>query len=297
MRLRNPAQQTIAELALKYGKLFEVSEKIEDTVTARYRYDEEVRLLEAARGGNVETFSVDGNANRISHSAVAGAWTYNAADQLITRGTNSYEYDLAGNLTKRTDSSSSGAAREMRFVYDAFSRLAEVRDATNALIARYIYDPFDRRLWKDVSLISPGVGGGASTRTVFFHSAEGLLAEADAAGQLTRSYGWRSDQYFGTEPLFIRTRQGANWSTGYYHHDQLGTPIRVTDASGAITWKADVNVFGQASIDGARHLRITCASRASTTTAKPDCTTTGVATTIPLPVAIPVRTPSVSTVD
>ena len=45
----------------------------------------------------------------------------------------------------------------------------------------YYYDPFGRRLWKEV--------GGV--RTYFVYSDEGLVAEVDAAGNVVKSYGYR----------------------------------------------------------------------------------------------------------
>jgi len=54
------------------------------------------------------------------------------------------------------------------YVYNTEDRLTEVRDGSNALIVRYYYDPFGRRLWKEV--------GG--TRTYSHYTDEGLIGEA-----------------------------------------------------------------------------------------------------------------------
>ena len=56
------------------------------------------------------------------------------------------------------------------YIYNVEDRLAEVRDGQGSLIASYYYDPFGRRLWKDV--------GG--TRTYFHYADEGLIGEYNA---------------------------------------------------------------------------------------------------------------------
>jgi len=49
------------------------------------------------------------------------------------------------------------------YVYNTEDRLIEVRDGSDVLIAYYYYDPFGRRLWKEV--------GG--TRTYYYYADEG----------------------------------------------------------------------------------------------------------------------------
>ncbi|MDY0091336.1 MAG: hypothetical protein RBT80_01390 [Candidatus Vecturithrix sp.] len=51
------------------------------------------------------------------------------------------------------------------------------------VIAEYGYDPFGRRLWKEVN----------GTRTYFLYADEGLIAEYDANGNELRSYGYQPD--------------------------------------------------------------------------------------------------------
>jgi hypothetical protein len=48
------------------------------------------------------------------------------------------------------------------------------------VIAEYGYDPFGRRLWKEVD----------GTRTFYLYADEGLIAEYDDSGTEMRSYGY-----------------------------------------------------------------------------------------------------------
>ncbi len=77
----------------------------------------------------------------------------------------------------------------------------------------------------------------------------GLLAEADASGQLTTTYGWHPQKDNSVAPLYARTPDAAHpgqWRTVYYHNDHLGTPQRITDKSGAVIWAADYDAYGKA---------------------------------------------------
>jgi YD repeat-containing protein len=74
-----------------------------------------------------------------------------------------------------------------------------LRTTRGNVIARYAYDPFGRRIWKDV--------GG--TRTYIFHySDEGLVGEYDAAGDVIKTYGWKPGSTWGTDPLSANSQEG-----------------------------------------------------------------------------------------
>ncbi len=76
------------------------------------------------------------------------------------------------------------------------------------MIAEYYYDPFGRRLWKDVD----------GVRTYFVYSDEGLIGEYDAAGVEIKSYGYKPGSTWSTDPLFIKQ----NGEYYFYTNDHLG---------------------------------------------------------------------------
>ncbi len=128
--------------------------------------------------------------------------------------------------------------------YNAQDRLVQVDDTNGAVIATYYYDPFGRRLWKEVH----------GERTCFFYADEGLVAEYDAAGTELVSYGYKPDSTWTTDPLW----QKRNGEYYFYQNDHLGTPQKLVKANGAVVWSASYTAFGQATVevqDIPNHLR------------------------------------------
>jgi RHS repeat-associated protein len=213
--------------------------------TYQYGYDPLDQLITATpppalqrsttnpNGLPAEQYTYDGMSNRLSSSAVPGAWLYNADNQLLQIGQGpdlvTYAYDLNGNLGQRVDATGSRV-----FTYDPAGHLIGVAD-NGAAIADYYYDPFGRRLTKTV---------GATT-TYFQYSVQGLIGEFDASGQLTRSFGWRPQSTFSSNPLYMRTGS----QTYFFHNDALGTPQHLTDVSGQVVWTGRAEAFGRTVVD------------------------------------------------
>jgi len=210
-----------------------------------YRYDTLDRLTAATYTNQTpaqtdEAYSYDPVANRLTDARTADStWVYNENNQLTQisngAGTLSYTYDANGNSKTQTDSAN--AANTRNFVYDIDNRLTEVRDADNVLIAAYSYDPFGRRISKDAG----------TQKTYYFYNAEGLIAEADAFGQVTKSYGYAPGSTFTTNPLWQKS--GTAYYT--YQNDHLGTPQKMVSQTGAVVWSATYDAFGKATVDSA----------------------------------------------
>jgi RHS repeat-associated protein len=172
----------------------------------------------------------------------------------------------------------SAHARVQAWTYDANNRLIEVQDTTGGqtnpaatLIARYGYDPLDRRIWKEQYRNANGQGQSnplaPAQRTYYLYADEGLIAEstqaitlnadgsvsASSTPQITTQYGPRPDSEYTTGTLFVKTKNSNNQDTAspvvaYFHHDHLQTPLQATDKAGNVVWAASYNAFGKASI-------------------------------------------------
>ncbi len=200
-----------------------------------YTYDELYRLINTDNPDfNDESYSYDNVGNRLTSADTTGSWSYNDNNELGGYGDVSYEYDSNGNMVKKTVG---GVVTS--YVYNIEDRLTEVwsGDAgTGSLIAEYYYDPFGRRLWKDVS----------GVRTCFHYADEGLIGEFDSSGTELKSYGYKPGSTWTTDPLYMKV--GSDYY--FYQNDHLGTPQKLTSVSGAVVWSAKYNSFGEASIDG-----------------------------------------------
>jgi RHS repeat-associated protein len=247
VRATSPTQATLLSQSYQYGVMGELTQRSIAEQSTSYTYDDALHLTEADKAGfgGDRAFTLDAAANRTSDSNTSGTWQYDDANRLIQRGSISYAYDVDGNLISKTDSASSGALRVTHYLYDAYNRLVEVRDANDQAIARYTYDPFSYRLSKEVTATGAQATGAVAGVTLFLQGSEGVLAEADQSGTVLRSYGWMVGEQYGKTPIF--TRQ--NGSYYYYLNDVQGAPWRVIDQAGAVVWAAtDYTVDGQATL-------------------------------------------------
>ncbi len=112
-------------------------------------------------------------------------------------------------------------------------RLAEVQE-NDIPIGNYVYSADGKRTRK--------VADGQVTVYHYDHSGH-LIGESDGQGNLTRLY-----IYLNGVPLAQITVDTGSENAYYYHTDHLGTPQRMTDATGTIVWAADYLPFGDVDI-------------------------------------------------
>ena len=277
MKVKAPNQQTVLSLSHTWGKVQELqaSQRTDvigsasSTSTRRFGYDSEQRLTQVDTdtgglfGTETETFTLDALGNRVGHSKVSGAWRYDDNNRLLQRGTGAsataYTHDEAGNLSTQTEP----GGRTTRYVHDALNRLSEVQDGSGRPIARYGYDPLDRRIWKEQFRDATGQALAQAVRTLYLYADEGLIAEAtqpialqaDGSVQamgtpaIVTQYGPRLGAEVMTGTLFVKTlASNGQPLVAYYHHDPMQTPLQATDKAGNVVWAASYNVFGEASI-------------------------------------------------
>ena len=228
-----PDDSALTNYHYAHDKMDNVLSKATEHGSYAYTYDEIYQLTHADNpGAGDETYTYDGAGNRITATGTPGTWTYNRNNELVGYGDLSFEYDANGNMVRKVQGS-----QETSYLYDIENRLVRVEDGAGTVIAQYYYDPFGRRLWKEVS----------GTRTCFFYSEEGLIGEYTSSGSQVRAYGYRPGSLWTTDPLFMKA--GSQYY--FYHNDHLGTPQKMTDINGAVVWSARYDSFGKAGIDAA----------------------------------------------
>jgi RHS repeat-associated protein len=226
---KDPGGNAVLNYSYGYDRMDNIVNKATEHGPYAYEYDNLYRLAGAVSPVlPQESYTYDPVGNRLTSSA-ANNWTYNGNNELQSYNGVSVQYDANGNTVQKNDN---GAVQN--FFYNEDDRLTEVKDGNGAGIATYYYDPFGRRLWKDVS----------GVKTCFMYADEGLIAEFDGSGSQPIAYGYRPGSTWTTDPLFMK----AGGQYYFYHNDHLGTPQKLASASGAIGWSATYHAFGKATV-------------------------------------------------
>ncbi|MCP5057566.1 MAG: hypothetical protein GY937_12695 [bacterium] len=216
------------------GRITQKVETIQGvTATYDYVYDLAGRLERVDENGvPARTYAYDSNGNRLSvtEGAMVTSGTYDDQDRLLTYGTNTYTYNLAGDLTSKTDSSLPSGQQTTGYSYDALGNLNQVvlPDATTI---DYVIDGQNRRIGKKVN--------GALVQAFVYQDQLNPVAEYDGAGNLVARfiYGSRTNV-----PDFIE-KGGATYRV---LSDHLGSPRLVVDtATNTAAHRMDFDEFGQ----------------------------------------------------
>jgi RHS repeat-associated protein len=228
---KDPAQNILLNYQYNYDRMDNITAKVTEHGEYGYGYDDLYRLANAQNPMQPdEGFTYDSVGNRLTAEGVADDWSYNDNNELQGYAGITFEYDANGNMIKKTD-----AGQVTNYIYNLEDRLERVEDGSGSLIATYYYDPFGRRLWKEVD----------GVQTYFVYADEGLVAEVGAAGSVTKSYGYRPGSTWTTDPLFMKVA-GQYY---FYQNDHLGTTQKLTLINGAVVWSAKYSSFGQTEVD------------------------------------------------
>ena len=228
---KDPGQNVLLNYQYTYDKMDNINAKATEHGDYQYNYDDLYRLTIVDNPvQDDEAFTYDPVGNRLAAADTTGDWSYNLNNELGGFDDVSYEYDANGNMTQKTV-----AGVVTKFFHNLEDRLERVEDGVGTVIATYYYDPFGRRLWKEVS----------GVRTYFHYADEGLVAELDALGNATKSYRYKPGSTWTTDPLFIK--QGPDYY--FYQNDHLGTPQKLTAINGAVVWAAKYSSFEKAAIE------------------------------------------------
>ncbi|MBI5756419.1 MAG: Ig-like domain-containing protein, partial [Nitrospirae bacterium] len=206
--------------------------------TTRYSYDDVDRMtrVQYPSGASID-YTYDAVGNRISEngvdpldgvSPIQRSYTYNAFNQLVTvadvinPGKNiAFEYDLNGNLTRRTT-----AGISIDYTYDIRDQLARVADSSTGTLSVYDYDYNRMRVKK--------MAGGSETRYLYDGSSlimeyEGALGNA-ALVRYNYGMGIRGDGLLSLNDLMAGSSNPMQIQ--YYASDILGSVTNTTDGNG-----------------------------------------------------------------
>jgi RHS repeat-associated protein len=227
----HPAGNTLLARQYGYDKMGNLLTADGGEDATSYNYDELYQLLQADLPDDVSYgYSYDPAGNRITDTNVDEEWQYDADNRLLSFGNIDLVYDDNGSLTARKVD----GAVVLSCFYNEANRLSEVRDGTGTVLARYWYDPYGRRVKKEI--------GGESI--FYLYGDEGLLAEMDETGKITVMYVYKPDSGWMTDPVALVNADNAF----FYHNDQLGRPLVLTSPAGDIVWQAEAEPFGRTTV-------------------------------------------------
>lgn len=167
--------------------------------------------------------------------------THNAADQLTqeriqTAVTNWTTVDYTYNDNGGLDTVMPANEASTSYSYDYDNRLETVSGGSQILDVEYLYDASGARI---------GRVENAVTNYFIVDYADGLkrpLAETDASGNITRYYVWSGSR--------LLCHIEADGTTRYYHADELGSTLSLTDELGNVTDEFAYMPYGYATHSG-----------------------------------------------
>ena len=214
-----------------YDKMDNILKKDTEHGTYSYGYDDLYRLTSAdSPSFDPERFTYDPVGNRLTSADVKGKWQYNSNNELLSYNGVQFKYDANGSTTERLQQ-----GQTTTYTYNVENRLARVEDGKADILASYYYDPFGRRLWKEV--------GGK--KTYFLYSEEGLIGEYLEGGTEQKIYAYKPNSTWTTDPLFMK--QGDDYF--FYHNDHLGTQHKMISLDGEKVWADKHMSFGKTEIE------------------------------------------------
>jgi phage tail-like protein len=224
--------------------------------TNSFGYDslDRLRLAINSKGTSVKRadYSLDAQGNRLAVTNNGSAAFYTREtmlpepadfqmDQYTTTPFAAQQYDRNGNLLMRN--STAGFAQ---YHYDYADRLVEVDgmagDGTVGPLVSFTYDALGRRLSKTVYPAAPL----SPVTTVFISDCDDhdpRLLEQRVFGKLDRDYCWAGDLDRDGWP--DRVAFTSSGQAQYYHGDELGNVLALTDAKGGVLERYSYDDYGQ----------------------------------------------------
>ncbi len=204
------------------------------TTTTGYTYDLQGRLHTVTENGVVtQTYGYDANGNRTSLATPSGTvtGTYNAQDELLTYGTNTYSYTPNGYLQQVTDTAT---GETTKYTYDDFGNLTHV-DLPNGQTIDYLIDGENRRVGEKIN--------GVLTEGFLYSGQLQPVAMLDGSGNVVERFVYGT----GVNVPEYMMKDGVTYRL---ITDQVGSVrLVVNAATGEIAQRLDYDACGKVLLD------------------------------------------------
>ncbi len=211
------------------GRITQKTESIDGTTSNyTYTYDPMGRLLTVTKDSVlIEEYEYDDNGTRSSEintlRGITGrTFSYSDEDHLLTAGSVSYQYDVDGFLTSRTN-----GTEISQYNYSTRGELLMV-DLPDGRTIEYEHDPLGRRIAKKIN--------GVIVEKYLWQGLTRLLAVYDGNDARITRFEYAD----GRMPVAMTT----GGSTYFLSYDQVGSLKAVADSSGNMVKKIEYDSFG-----------------------------------------------------
>jgi RHS repeat-associated protein len=215
------------------GELTRTLDKLRGEIKYEYEANGQLHSRDTGRLVDSEEFRYDAAANRLNFNT---SQFDQVKDNRIKRWRDQeYTYDAWGNLIEKRV----GLGKLQTFTYDCENRLVRAETMVNSQVhsvGKYRYDSLGRRVGKTSEI------QGRTEHKHFLWQGLRMLREETP---------WQSSLYI-YEPGSYAPLARVDQSEGedhrklyYFHTDQIGTPLEMTDVDGQIVWQATYKAWGE----------------------------------------------------
>ena len=213
------------------GELVRTLDKLRGEIKYEYEANGQLRSRDTGSLVGSEEFRYDAAANRLDFNA---RQFDKVKDNRIKQWRDQeYRYDPWGNLIEKR----SGHSKLQYFAYDCENRLVKAETYVGGRlesIGQYRYDSLGRRVAKQAE-----INGEVEHKRFFWQGLRMLREETPGQSIL---YLYEPGSY---APLArVDQTEGEEQKLYYFHTDQIGTPLELTDSDGKIVWQATYRSWG-----------------------------------------------------
>ncbi|NBA84058.1 type IV secretion protein Rhs, partial [Pseudomonas putida] len=213
------------------GELVRTLDKLRGEIKYEYEANGQLRSRDTGSLIGSEEFRYDPAANRLDFNA---RQFDKVKDNRIKQWRDQeYRYDPWGNLIEKR----SGHSKLQYFSYDCENRLVRAETLVNGKLesqGEYRYDSLGRRIAKQAE-----INGEVEQKRFLWQGLRMLREETPGQSIL---YLYEPGSY---APLArVDQVEGDGQKVYYFHTDQIGTPLELTDSDGQIVWQATYRSWG-----------------------------------------------------